>query len=369
MKRHSKFVSGLMGITAAVLAIGASAQAQTAGDTWMNRITLGADVRLRLNQTAIDGRADWNENIRARVAAAGKINDALTGNIRLATSSGANTATTSNATSGDYATKKAIYLDVASLDYKFMDGFNIVGGKQLNPLWSAGKNELVFDVDVVPEGFFAKYAGTMGGFTPFITIGHSQITDNNTATTTLPADAQLFAAQIGAGFDLGMFGGTLAVSDLMFNNLKGQTPNNTAGNSLVNGTYANEYKLMVVDLELAVKLGEMPLAPYMTWAQNSDPSEAKDAMLAGIKFGKVTDVGSWMIDYNYRDVKADAVVGAFTESDAGGSTGLRGHKVSVAYGIWTNTTVGANAFFMNRNVAAGGSVPYERYQLDLAASF
>ena len=52
--------------------------------------------------------------------------------------------------------------------------------------------------------------------------------------------------------------------------------------------------------------------------------------MAGATLGKAKDKGSWQFDYNYRDLEADAVVGAFSDSDfAGGGTGAEGHKLQI----------------------------------------
>ena len=75
------------------------------------------------------------------------------------------------------------------------------------------------------------------------------------------------------------------------------------------------------------------------------------------------------LDYNYRELEADAVVGAFSDSDSfGGGTDGKGHKVSGKYQIAKNWQFGA-AFFMNDIGLEGSSKDYNRLQLDLIAKF
>jgi hypothetical protein len=81
----------------------------------------------------------------------------------------------------------------------------------------------------------------------------------------------------------------------------------------------------------------VPLAVYGQYVNNNATDSDEDTgWLTGVK----TKVFGFGLDYNYRDVQRNAVVGAFTDSDfANGTTGSRGHKLAVSYDIDKNFSV------------------------------
>ncbi len=89
----------------------------------------------------------------------------------------------------------------------------------------------------------------------------------------------------------------------------------------------------------------MPLSLYGQYVHNAEASNDKDTgWLAGVK----TKIYGFGLDYNYRDVQQNAVVGAFTDSDfANGFTGSRGSKLKVSYELDKNFTLGATYFMAN----------------------
>jgi hypothetical protein len=98
-------------------------------------------------------------------------------------------------------------------------------------------------------------------------------------------------------------------------------------------------------------------------------SNQDTAWLAGVK----TKVFGFGLDYNYRDTQRNAVVGAFTDSDfANGTTGSRGHKLSVSYDVDKNFTLGATYFLTKADFAYAGAPRDEdanTLQLDVIAKF
>ena len=382
MKRHSFIRTGIMGISAAVLGLSMTANAQTPAADWVGKLTFSGDARLRLNETEDAGVNNFSELVRARITTLAKVNDSITANLRLATYAASgeavntwngNGVTSSNEPFGSYEAKKPFALDIASINYKIIDSLTLTGGKATNPFFKAGGNEMIFDVDVTLEGFNLKWASEYGMFKPFATIQQAQLVDHAVA-----ADSTLVAAQIGSGFSFGQFGGTLAVAEYNYNNLKGEvTPyangNSTNGTATVNGVtsplLAREYRLTAVDLEVGMDVGALPLMLFGTYVTNSDGGDS--GYLAGVRAGKLVGVNSWMAEYSYRDQQADAVLGAFTDSDfAAGQSNTRGHKLALAYGVMENTSLAANVFLANRyNAAQNGFTAYNRYQIDALVSF
>ena len=373
MKKNAIVRTGILTVSTAVLCFGLAGNAQTPAADWAGKLTFGGDARLRLNQTDDAGAQNFSELVRARIMTLAKVNDSITANLRLATyassaeyanTTAGNGVTSSNQSFGAYEAKKPFALDIASLNYKIIDGLSLTGGKATNPFFKAGGNEMIFDVDVTLEGFQLKWANEYGMFKPFATIQQAQIVDHAVA-----ADTTLVAGQIGTGFTFGNFGGTLALADYNYNNVKGETATYVNGNSVANGTFLHEYRLTAVDLELGMDVGTIPLLVFGTYVTNSDVGDS--GYLAGVRAGKISGVKSWMAEYSYRDQQADAVLGAFTDSDfAAGQSNTRGHKIALAYSVMENTSIAANIFLANRYIAAsGGFTPYNRYQLDALVSF
>ena len=97
-------------------------------------------------------------------------------------------------------------------------------------------------------------------------------------------------------------------------------------------------------------------------------TDGDTAWLLGVK----TKLGKFGLDYNYRDVQRDAVIGAFTDSDfANGYTGSRGHKFKVGYEIDKNFSVGAAYLMAKSDTAAKDRTDADinTLQVDLEAKF
>ena len=78
------------------------------------------------------------------------------------------------------------------------------------------------------------------------------------------------------------------------------------------------------------------------------------------------------MDYNYRDVQRNAVVGAFTDSDfANGFTGSRGSKLKESYELDKNFNLGATYFMANSDYTNANlkDSDINTLQLDAEAKF
>jgi len=92
------------------------------------------------------------------------------------------------------------------------------------------------------------------------------------------------------------------------------------------------------------------------------------AWLLGV-MTRVFDVG---VDYNYRDVQRNGVVGPFTDSDfADGYVASRGHKVKLRYDISKNFAFTTTYFMAESDVASRftDNASVNRLQVDLEGKF
>ncbi|MET0946939.1 MAG: putative porin, partial [Pseudomonas sp.] len=156
-------------------------------------------------------------------------------------------------------------------------------------------------------------------------------------------DLRLYAGQLGARFALtDSLKLTLGGSIYGYDNDDDITAGGTSIPSVLatNGNTPNEqFKLYEGFGQLDIGGLPMPLSLYGQVVNNQDASNDQDmGWLAGVK----TKVYGFGLDYNYRDVQRNAVVGAFTDSDfANGFTGSRGSKLKVSYELDKNFALGA----------------------------
>jgi hypothetical protein len=140
----------------------------------------------------------------------------------------------------------------------------------------------------------------------------------------------------------------------------------------VNGNSPNErFKLYEGFGQLDVNNLPVPLSFYGQYVNNKDASNDQDTgWLTGVK----TKLYGFAVDYNYRDVQRNSVVGAFTDSDfANGFTGSRGSKLKVSYELDKNFNLGAT-YFMATSDQTNASInkkdsDINTLQLDAEAKF
>ena len=175
------------------------------------------------------------------------------------------------------------------------------------------------------------------------------------------------------------------VSYYDFTHLQGQAALSNAwgggnkffGNSASGNSYDMDYKILEFFLEWHSKLMNMPYSAYGFFVSNTD---AKNNATTGKKEDSDYNIGAtlnkakkqwdWQVAYDYRDVKADAVVGQLNDSDfLGGSTGGKGHRIAAALQLAKNTQLALTHFFANKYDASQGTSKegkkYNRLQIDI----
>ena len=134
--------------------------------------------------------------------------------------------------------------------------------------------------------------------------------------------------------------------------------------------YEFDYKLVNASLDFVFDVGDLPLSVYGEYVENTDADEFDTGYLAGIQLGKAKKRGSWQIQYQYEDLKANAVLGLVTDSDfAGGGADGKGSKFSAKYAIDNHWSVGATYFDTKTGVNLGDDADYERFILDTAFKY
>ncbi|MDH0749627.1 putative porin [Pseudomonas sp. GD03842] len=336
---------------------------------WAAKTQFKGDVRVRQETIKIDGQNNSQDKdrqrIRVRLGAYTDINPQVSTGIRIATG-GSNDARSTNQDLDGYFVKKDLWLDMGYIDYHptALPNLHIIGGKMAQPWVSMG--DMIWDSDINPEGLAATYSLPINkGFELFGSAGNYTLKDNiNGDGTQFKNDLRLNAAQLGAKFTpIDALKVTAGASIYQYQNDKDSAA------LRVNGNNTDRFRLLEGFGQVDFNGLAVPLALYGQYVTNNATDSDEDTgWLAGVK----TKVFGFGLDYNYRDVQRNAVVGAFTDSDfANGTTGSRGHKLGVSYDIDKNFAIGATYFLTKADyaVASQRDADANTLQLDVLAKF
>ncbi len=344
---------------------------------WAEKVKLSGDFRYRHEHIDEEkaGSVRWKDGrsrhrIRARLMITSVVNDEWGVGFRIA--SGSDDPASTNQTLDDHFSSKELWLDLAYFDYHptNIDGLNVYGGKIKNPFYRVGKNQLVWDGDVNPEGIAAQYALPLGDAdTLHINGGGFWVEESSGGV-----DTALWGAQTYIEHEIGNPDTIIAgVSYWDYVHVKGQPVlTQSLGNTVVSGAYANDYDILELFGEYKTKFSAMPVSFFGNWVKNTAASTSEDkGWLVGTTLNKAKNPGEWQASYMYRDLEADAVLGTFSDSDfIGGGTDGKGHTFGFAYQLAKNTQA-ALTYFHNEDHANSSNrdFDYRRLQADLKLKF
>ena len=292
--------------------------------------------------------------------------------------SGTGDPVSTNQTLGDSFSEKQIWIDWAyfNLHPDAIKGLNILGGKFATPFYAVGKNQLIWDSDLSPEGIAANYKLPLGDSDELFLNGAALWVEEREEGV----DTSLWGAQAGLKHYLDgekkkqyILGG---LGWYCYGNIKGQSnlkntwssSNSFFGNSSLGGLFVNDYDILEAFGEYSFQMDKTPVSIFGEFVKNCAAETSSDiGWLTGFTFNKAKDPGSWEFTYDYRDVQADAVVGALNDSDfIGGGTNGKGHRFTFTYQLAKNLQVGPTYFLNERG---DRDDDYRRLQLDVVLKF
>ena len=341
---------------------------------WTQNIKISGDFRYRFEMIDEDGKDDRIRNrIRARLGIAGQVTDDIMVGLRIATAepfaSDKGDPISTNQTLDDAFAEKPLWLDLAYFKWSPpKSGLNIFGGKMENPFYRVGSNQLIYDSDLAPEGMAAQYTVAIGDNDELFTNGGGFWVNEVSGG----ADTSLWAIQGGLKHKFAdkstLTGGAGYYN---YGNIEGSDAligTGFQGNFNAGGKYLSDYDIAQIFGEYGFKIGETPAAVFVDYVNNTSACTSQDTgWLAGGKYGKCKDVGSWEFAYNYRDIQADAVLGAFNDSDfIGGGTNGKGHWFGYTYQLAKNLQ-GTLTYFLDDK--GDDDHHYDRLQADLVFKF
>lgn len=391
---------------------------QTAVD-WLNRFSFSGDVRARYEGFFQEHGPNANqrdrERLRLRLGVGLKINDEVSGGIRIV-SGDPNDPISTNQTLTDLFVRKPLSIDQAFLtltpkasiglgDYAW-NPISITMGKFANPAFrprAVMTSEMIFDDDLTPEGLsetFTLYDGSEG-ILRRLQINAMQWTVREASRA---ADSYMLGGQVVGTFQLlPSTRLTLAMADYAFvkPDLIAQARNGNAslkltnsvvlrdgtivpgGQSLTPGAgnkqirkYLGGFNLLNGSMQLDYNTGyaRWPLTLIADVAYNTEAKTGKDfAVWAGLSLGATRNPGDWAFSAVWSRIETDSVLSAFSYSDFGrdGGTNVQGPFLKVDYQLFPRVTLSAkNHFvsFIDRPKGQSNSLLH-RFQLDAVLAF
>jgi len=353
------------------------------GADWATRMTGRGDLRYRhegieservVSGVAEDAADRTRHRIRARLGFDYKVTDTVKGTLLFAT--GGDDPRSSNQTLGGTGTRKSIGVDMAFVDWKFMNGANLVLGKQPHPYFRPGQS-LFFDGDWNPEGGAVKFDrgmffGSAYGWWLTEQYNASPQGENN--------DANLFGAQLGLKFPLFSGETVLAAhyfdcgacqdnSPLYANNGNGNSTY-TVGTSTTN-LLRYDYEVLQLSAQMGMTAFGQPLSIWADYAQNmASGVEYDTAYGVGVVLGKASNAKTWEAGIAYQSLDKDALFAQVVDSDFGdGRTDSEGWFLKGGYAPVKNIALNATYFINTLNKDVGTELDYNRLQLDLNYKF
>jgi Skp family chaperone for outer membrane proteins len=351
------------------------------GSDWATRIKGRGDFRYRqetiaservVNGSAEDAADRNRQRIRARLGFDFKATENVTGTLLLAT--GGDDPRSSNQTLGGSGTRKTIGLDMAYVDWKFLQGGNAILGKQPIPIFRPGQS-LFYDGDYNPEGAAVKFNRGM-----FFGTGYGWwVTENyNADPARNNTDTSIFGLQGGIKFPF--LGGESVIAANYYEcvHCQDQSPlyaNNGNGNTTYLSGTTNllqyGYEIFEVGAEVGMTVRDLPLAIWANYGQNlASDVEYDTAYAYGVTLGKAINPRTWEAGVFYQSLDKDALFAQWIDSDFGdGKTDSDGWVLKGGYAPVKNFTVNATYFMNTLNKDVGTELDYDRLQLDLNYKF
>ena len=328
-----------------------------------DKVRLAGDLRYR--HESIDDALYSTRNrhrIRARMSVTATV--AENTNMVFGLSTGPSTNDSGNQTLDEGFSYKPIGVDLAYFNWGVTDNISILGGKMPSPFFRPTGYHLIYDSDIRPEGLAAKYQS--GSFFGNASAFWAEERGGD-------SDSMLFGLQ--GGYRGSLSNGlklTAGVSYYKTTHMKGRaplfTPGNGQGNQLdTHGNYLYGFSEFNMFSELRFDLGGEPTTLFADYVSNTEAVVFNDGYAAGITYGRISNPGDWSLGYIYQDLAANAIVGAFSDSDfAGGTSDGRGHTFRAGYILPNGWNFAVRFVGGERGEAAGKKRDYNRLMADVS---
>lgn len=265
---------------------------------------------------------------------------------------------------------KPIWIDQIYFDWTTpVNGLKVQGGKMKNPFLTVGRNQLIWDHDLNPEGLAFQYIKTVLPVDVFANGSFFWVQERAADKDSYLAGGQAGVNKVGSFGDI-----TLGGSYFDYVHGKGYATFYDAAKSFGNSVDAK--KLYLYDYQLGEVFGEinltnfpLPVSIQGDYVTNMAKEVKKNkGYYIGASLGKTTIPGTWDIKAGYRYLEKDAVLAAFNDSDfADGGTDNKGFVFNADYQTAKNITLNLTWFKNSKGLTHG--VDYNRAQIDANLKF
>jgi hypothetical protein len=256
---------------------------------------------------------------------------------------------------------------LAYFNWAVTDEVNLVAGKMSNPFYRPSGYHLIYDGDIRPEGLAVRYSsGNLFGNAAAFWVEERGSS----------ADSALIGLQGGyrGTLDNGV-GFTAGASYYETTHAQGRPPFFTSddgqGNQLDgNGNYLYGFSEIELFGELRFSLNGEPLTVFADYVVNQDAAAFDEGYALGVTYRRASNPGDWSFGYVYQDLEANAVIGAFTDSDfAGGTSDGTGHSLLASYVFPGGWNFGVRYIIGDRGEAEGNQRNYNRLMADISMRY
>jgi len=348
-------------------------------EDWWETIKVSGDLRYRheLIDDSTKSEDRTRHRARARLALTAKPREDVEIGLRLASGS-ADPVSTNQSLDGGFSSK-GINVDRAYFKWTPDLGSDntevrVTGGKMGVPFLKPGKSDLLWDGDLSPEGLAVNFDRKTGRFGFFAGAGLFWVEERSEDD-----DSLLSGGQLGLKYKADAFSITGGVGYFVFGEAEGREAffnsedgfGNTTTTAGTDELYDFEYEEFEAFLEVGFKVADVPVKVFVDFVKNGDPGGEDTGFLAGFEVGKGKKPGQIKFKYDYRKLEADAVIGAFTDSDSGGGgTDVQGHRISLAVPMTDSSSFGVTYFINEMGIGDGGDEDdYRRLQVDFKFKF
>jgi hypothetical protein len=350
--------------------------------SWAERTVVSGDIRVRQERIQVEDKSPEQtasrQRYRARLAVVSQVTPTVEAGIRVA-SGNSNDVRSTNQDMNNYFVKKDLWLDRAYINWhpENVPGLKMFGGRMAQPWTKVAESEVIWDGDINPEGIAAQYSRKFGDTNVFGSGGAFTVKDNVTGNgPEFDNDLRMYYAQLGAN----LFPGEdfkLTVGASVFHYYKDEfgvpsNPPNAGLGLTANGNDSSQFQLYEGFSQLDILGLPLPLSLYGQYVQNPNANGPNDNEDTAYLLGFLTRFWEIGVNYSYRDVERNAVVGAFTDSDfASGFTASKGSKLQLSYNITKNFQF-LSTYFYTESDASNPAKPGAQtntFQVDLVATF
>jgi len=344
-------------------AVDTKVEERMAAVAWAERLRWSGDFRYRYENIGIEGQDDRNRNrIRARAHLEADVSDTVQIGLGLAT--GGEDPVSTNQTLGGGGSSKPISLDLAYFEWTGLANTTVVGGKFKQQQHSAGNAGLLWDNDWRPEGTSVRYDN--GDFFA-VGLGTFIESDSNKSQREfsygLQAGVNLpLADQLNLTLGAGYYRFDSAGKSSFFGD------GDFFGNSFdpLSNSYLYNYHELEGFAEIGLELFDRPALLFADYVQNLDVDDNNSGYAFGMRYNLAKRKGSWELNYAYKKLEADAVLGLLTDSDFGlGGTNNQGSMFGGAYAVHDNWNFRLTYYLVQTDIDTESDRDIDRLQLDL----